>query len=220
MKSTFQMEINMASRKIFFPEERIKSKLKLIEILLEACRYILYAEKKTTVPTQHKIIIQKDKMNRIFFVGELKIYSITFPFNVLYDDHNTEINYKNLIDINSYTISNLINIIKNPIIESENCLDFIEPILEFEQQEQINYWTILKDLLFLEDGYIRYDKDENGFKAAQNKNQPHGHPLHHLDIFYTNQATFKLGSKKQLFDTDLIDTLDRNTNCKYIIDSH
>ena len=46
MKTAFQLEINKASQKIFFPEERVKDKFKILEIILEACRYIIYNEKK------------------------------------------------------------------------------------------------------------------------------------------------------------------------------
>ncbi|MBB6004989.1 hypothetical protein [Arcicella rosea] len=215
MKTAFQIEINIVSRAIFFPKERIKTKLQVVEILLEACRYILYNEKKENVKSDNKIIVQKNKMNRLFFVGDSKMYSIYFPFNLHYEDGiEIKINYKNLIDIDSYTISNLLSIIKNPAILSENCLDFLDPILDFENQD--NYWSILRDLLFSEDGYIRYDKDEQGYKKAKNSNQEHHHPLHHLDIFYTNHVTFKLGLEKEIFEIELIDTLDRNTNCKYL----
>lgn len=216
MKTTFQLEITSSSRRIFFPEQRIKTKFNLIEILLEACRYILFNEKKKTVKGQYKIIFQNEKMNRLFFVGESKMYSISFPFNIHYDGHEIKINYKNLIDIDSYTISNLLSFIKDPIINSESCLDFIEPIVDFEYNQRINYWSVVKDLLLLEDGYVRYDKDDKGYKEALEKKQEHRHPLYHLDIFYTNQATFKLGFEKSIIDTDLIDTLDRNTDCKYL----
>jgi hypothetical protein len=218
MKHNFQLEINLASRKIFFPEERIKTKLKIIEILLEACRYILYNEKKNKVKSLFKIIVQKDRMNRLFFVGQSKMYSITFPFNVYYDDTETKINYKNLIDIDSFAITNLLSFIKDPIIESEDCLDFIEPIINYRDQLQINYWIVLKDLLFSEDGYIRYDKDDIGFQNALKNKQQHRHPVHHLDVFYTNSATFKIGLEKALLEIELIDTLDRNMNCKYLKD--
>lgn len=216
MKASFQIEINEAAKKIFFPEERIKDKYKIIEILLEACRYIIYSKKEVKVKKPDKIIVKVDKMNRLFFVSQSKIYSITFPFNVFYDDDKTIISYKNSFDIDSYTISNLLSIIKSPIVNSENCLDFVEPVVDFENDQKVNYWTIFRDLILLEDGYLRYDKDEKGYKEAQKKGQGHRHPLHHIDIFYTNQAAFKVGLENEYFDADFIDTLDSNTNCKYL----
>ncbi|MBS0027086.1 hypothetical protein [Chitinophaga hostae] len=216
MKSSFQIEINQGSLKTFFPEERIKDKYKIIEILLEACRTLLYSPKAEKIRAKTKIIVNIDKMNRLFFVSELKIYSIAFPFNISYDENNTSISYKNIIDIDSLAITNVLSIIKNPIFNSEHCLESVEPIIDIEAEHKINYWTLIRELILLEDGYIRYDKDEKGYQAALEKMQQHRHPLNHIDIFYTNHVSFKLGLEKEYLEADLIDTLDSNTDCKYL----
>ena len=212
MKTTFQLEVNPSLIKAFFPEERIKDKYKILEILLEACRYILHNEKVATARSPYKIILNKEKMSRLIFVGKNKIYSITFPFNINYSNSEITINYKNRLDIDSQNISTLLSILKSSAMDSENCLDFIDPFVNFEQ----SLWTTLRDLLISEDGYIRYDKDENGFREAQAKKVEHRHPLHHIDIFYTNQVTLKLGLYEEYVDTDLIDMMNTNTNCKYL----
>jgi len=212
MKTTFQLEINPSLINVFFPEERIKDKFKILEILLEACRYILYNEKVETARSPYRMILYKEKMSRLVFVGENKIYSITFPFNITYSKSEITINYNNRLDIDSQNISTLLSILKSPTMNSANCLDFIDPIVSYEQC----LWTTLRDLLILEDGYIRYDKDENGYKEAKAKHQEHRHPLNHFDIFYTNQATLKLGLNTEFVDKDLIDMMNTNTNCKYI----
>lgn len=213
MKISFQLDINPSLIKTFFPEERIKDKYKIIEILLEACRYMLYNKRVATARSQHKIILHKDKMSRLVFVGENKIYSIAFPFNISQiTADELLINYKNQFDIDSQNISILLSLLKSPTIISEDCLEFIDPIINYPQ----NLWTTLRDLLFLEDGYIRYDKDEAGFQKAKADGHEHRHPLNHIDIFYTNQATFKLGLKQEYTNTDLIDLMNRNTDCKYL----
>lgn len=216
MKTSFQIEINQVARKLFFPEERIKDKYKIIEILLEAARYILYNKKEDNVYGDYKMIVHTSKMNRLFFVSSTKIYSIAFPFNIYYENSGILINYKNQFDINSYTISTLLGLIKSPTIKSDNYLDFADPIADLEFEQNINYWIVLRDLLMLEDGYIRYDKDEVGFKEALQKNQTHRHPLNHIDIFYTTLVSFKLGLEQDYLDIDLIDTLDIRTNCRYL----
>ncbi|WP_126973882.1 hypothetical protein [Gynurincola endophyticus] len=216
MKTLFQIEINLASKKVFFPEERIKNKYKILEILLEACRYIIYSEKEKKVRGSCKMILNTDKMKRIFFISEYKMYSIVFPFNIHYDGRETIISYKNIIDIDSRVITTLLSIIKSPVAYSENCLDFIDPVLESEEDGKINYWPILRDLIFIEEGYLRYDRDLKGYQEALENEQQHRHPLNHIDIFYTNQATFKLGLEQECLEVDFIDTLDSNTNCKYL----
>lgn len=216
MKTAFQIKIDEISKKIFFPEERIKDKFKILEILLEACRYIIYNKKESNVKNGDRLIFNNDKMRRLFFVSKNKIYSIAFPFNIYYSESETRIDYKNRFNLDSYTISNLLSLIKAPTINSESCLDFADPIVDLEQNQNLNYWMMLRDLLLLEDGYIRYDKDEDGYKEALSKKQQHKHPLNHIDIFYTSQVSFKLGLEQDYVDVDIIDTLDVNTNCRYL----
>ena len=73
MKTIIQIDINQSLTKTFFPEERIKDKFKILEILLEACRYILYNNQTNVSRSKYKMILYKDKMNRLFFIGEKKI---------------------------------------------------------------------------------------------------------------------------------------------------
>lgn len=212
MKTSFQLDINLSLTKTFFPEERIKDKYKIIEILLEACRYILYNKRVVQARSKYKMILYKDKMSRLVFVCENKIYSIAFPFNINQTKSEISINYKNRLDLDSQNITTLLSILKSPTINSENCLEFLDPIVSYDQ----NLWTTFRDLLILEDGYVRYDKDEDGFLKAKKDGHENRHPLNHIDIFYTNQASFKLGLKLEYTDTDLIDLMERNTDCKYL----
>lgn len=212
MKTSFQLDINLSLIKTFFPEERIKDKYKIIEILLEACRYMLYNKKVSKARSQYRMILNKEKMSRLFFVCENKIYSITFPFNINQTKSELSINYKNRLDIDSKNITTLLSILKSTTVESEDCLEFIDPFVSYDN----NLWTTFRDLLLIEDGYVRYDKDEIGFQEAKNNGHENRHPLNHIDIFYTNQASLKIGLKQEYKDTDLIDLMDRDTDCKYL----
>jgi len=219
MKTRFEIEIATSSLSIFFPKFRIKSKTQILEILLESARYIMHGQREEKVIKDHKIVFLREKMTRIFFVSNNKIYSISFPFNLVIDDKDKVLlNFKNLIEIDSYAISSLIILLKNPLINSDNCLDFVEPVLDLETESTTNYWPVLKDLLMLEDGYLRYDMDETGYREAKEKKQEHRHPIHHIDIFYSNGTTFKLGLDKSILDNDLIDILDSSTSCRFIRD--
>lgn len=216
MKKSFQVEIDSASIILFFPTNRIKEKLQVIQILLESLRYILSGERKSIVHKKTKIVFYKEKMSRIFFVNENKSYSINFPFNILFDDKSISINYKNTIELNSLNISILMSFFKNLNFSSDNCLDFAEQILDCEEMANDKYWLLIKELLIHEDGYIRYDKDQKGYEEALKKKQKHRHPLNHFDIFYSNAVTFKLGLDSDLPDKEFIDTLNTETNCKYL----
>lgn len=216
MKTSFEIKIDPSSLSIFFPNYRVKDKKQILEILLEAARYIIHGKRESKVRDLNKIVFFREKMNRIFLVSENKTYSIIFPFNLVIDENKLNLNFKNIIEINSLTISNLIILLKNPLINSDNCLDFIEPILDLDDSQNDKYWPVFIDLLMQEDGYIRYDKDEDGYLNAKKKNEELRHPLHHLDIFYTSGATFKLGLDNSLPEIELIDTLNTNTNCKFL----
>jgi hypothetical protein len=216
MKTSFEIEIAPSFLPIFFPKYRIKDKYQILKILLESARYIIHGEREEKVKSVNKIIFFREKMNRIFFVSEDKIYSIIFPFNLQIDGDTLTLNFKNLIEIDSFAISNLIILLKNPLINSENCLDFVDPIVDLVDQTKSNYWPVLKDLLMQEEGYIRYDRDPKGYEEAKKKDQEHRHPLHHIDVFYTNGVTFKLGLDNSIADSNLIDILDVSTNCIYL----
>jgi len=212
----FELAIDESARKMFFPNERIKTKRKILEILLESCRYILYNELSENIRSGEKIVFKNDKMSRLFFVSATKVYSIIFPFNIYQERGETKINYRNLVDIDSQTISNLISFLKNPANQSEDCYDFIEPITQFEKPQQSLCWIVLNHLFFSEDGYIRYDNDPIGHAQALEKNAEHRHPLYHLDIFYSTQATFKLGIERAIIDKEIVDLMNTTTDCKYI----
>ncbi len=220
MKTSFEIKIDPSSLAIFFPKFRIKSKVQILEILLESARYILHGKREEKINGYNKIIFFREKMNRIFLVGENKIYSIIFPFNLQIDNDAITLNFKNTIEIDSLSISNLIILLKSPLINSDNCLDFIEPILDLEDYYNDKYWLIFKDLLMQEDGYIRYDIDEVGYLEAKKKNEEYRHPLNHLDIFYTTGATFKIGLDNSIPENELIDTLNTKTNCKFLKNCH
>ncbi|UQZ25499.1 hypothetical protein [Actinobacillus pleuropneumoniae] len=73
----------------------------------------------------------------------------------------------------------------------------------------VNSADIMLWLLSFNDGYIRYDYDfehENGSI----------HPLYHLDIFFSNYATFKIGLARRYQINDLLDLLDQEKSCKYL----
>lgn len=216
MKTRFEIELDSTSVSTFFPTSRIKDKFRIIEIILESARYILHAKREKTARGLYKLIFFRDKMSRIFFVSDDKVYSVIFPFNLKIDNGILTLNYKNMLEIDSLALSNLIILLKNPLIQSESCLDFIDPILDLESEHPEKYWMLFKDLLTTEDGYIRYDKDLIGYNEAKKKKREHRHPIHHLDIFYTNAATFKIGLNNAIIDRDFIDTVNTETNCKYL----
>ncbi|WP_158799529.1 hypothetical protein [Pedobacter sp. L105] len=206
--------LNESTLDIFFPHERIKTKVQILTILLEASRFLLY-NKPDELVSESKLILQVKKMSRLFFVTNNKYYSINFPFTFIINDGSAIINYKNIIDLDSKTISDLLSILKDDRFNSLVCLDFAEPIYELESDYEDNLWVLLKDLLMLEDGYLRFDKDTEGYLNAKADGKEHTHPENHIDIFYSNNNTFKIGLEKTIVHDTFLDYLDNQTDCMF-----
>ncbi|MGB5988611.1 MAG: hypothetical protein WBG43_02575 [Marinifilaceae bacterium] len=163
-----------------------------------------------------KIILQVDKMSRLFFFKKDKYYSIVFPFLVKESYNGLQFYYINDIDVDSQFISNVISIIKSDSFMSQSSLDFADPIEDLEVNYDVNFWASLRELLLLEDGYVRYDKDLKSYNEAVLKKAVHKHPLSHYDICYTSNATFKIGLDEDLSHSEFVDLFNINTDCKYL----
>ena len=124
--------------------------------------------------------------------------------------------FKNIIEVESRLISQVLQIIKCDEFKEKCSLDFVAPICEFEENCDENFWSFLKDLLLMEDGYIRYDYDKDEYEKFKLKEEKNKHPLNHYDIFYSSINSFKLGLKKEISHEDFINILNTNKDCKYI----
>jgi hypothetical protein len=191
----------------------IRTKVHVIEVLMHTIKYMLLNPSVEEQESHGSIILRVDKMSRLFFFTEEKYFSIVFPFFVKFEDDKYQFRFQNLLEINSRLISQVLSIIKCDEFKATCSLDFISPICNYEEECDENFWLFLRELLLMEDGYIRYDYDlanENG----------HMHPLNHYDLFYSSNATFKLGLKEKDSHINFVDILDINTNCKYVIKSN
>ncbi|RAJ90073.1 hypothetical protein LX87_05502 [Larkinella arboricola] len=200
----------------FFPHSRVKTKLQVIFILLEAMRYIMsYSDTLGEgIKCTGKLSVIVDKMSRIVFSIENKYYSIVLPFYVYSDGDQIQFYYKHEA-IDSKLLSNLITILKGDSFNSKNSLDFSDSVIDLENENEM-LWMILQDLILYEDGYIRYDVDEESYKKAKEEGCEHTHPLNHCDLFYSSNASLKLGLDRSLEVDEFIDVLNTRTNCKYL----
>jgi hypothetical protein len=176
---------------------------------MEAIRYMLLNPNVNTEDIAGKIILKIDKMNRLFFFSSKKYFSIVFPFFSIKEEDNYIFSFRNKIEIDSHLISQVISIIQCNEFKADCSLDFVTPIYEYEDEYDENFWIFLRELLLMEDGYIRYDFDEE----HENGNL---HPLNHYDIFYSSYATFKIGLDRVLEEDEFIDLLNIRTDCKYL----
>lgn len=195
-------------------QKPIRSKQDIILLLLESLKLVNSAEENVS-NIKGKMVIYIDKMSRIFYETDEKIFSLHFPFAI---EERKEYSFKIYdsstdIEITDQMISLLISVFqKNGKLEEslESVMDFIiESAEDYEYKEIDDIWRILFKLWYMEDGYIRYDYDpvhENGRM----------HPLHHLDVNYSSNLTYKIGLKDAL-DIDVFrNILDIKTECAYL----
>ncbi|MDV7611567.1 hypothetical protein R4578_07795 [Acinetobacter baumannii] len=211
----------------FIFNKAYRSKQEIINLLLYATKIIL--NKKPVAYNTEKssyLFLIIDKMSRIVFFKKNKSFSITFPFQY-FEKENDEGKYPTILmkgldyEINNIVILSLETILQKINLEDSDLWDilsFLEEIpLSNYEIDQKNYNSFISKLFFRlilsEDGYLRYDYDELGFKP----DKPHLHPLHHLDIFYSSNPTFKIGLKASLSYSDFIKIIDIKTDCKYLV---
>lgn len=192
----------------------IRNKQEAILLLLETLKLVNDVENRIT-NERGRIIICIDKMNRVFYETNEKIFSLCFPFSLEEKENDYFRIYDNLTDveITNQMISLLISILKidGKFGESlENVMDFIiESAEDYEYQDIDDIWRILFKLWYMEDGYIRYDYD-----PEHEKNEIH--PLYHLDVNYSSGITYKIGLRDALKVDELRNILDTTTNCLYL----
>jgi hypothetical protein len=148
---------------------------------------------------------------RLFFFQKEKYFSIFLPFT--YREENGELFfYYNSVEIDSTFSSALLSLLRyasgNVIAGLEDFEGEIDAVNEgLVNPGQLN--LIYRSLLSEEFGYLRYDFDEKNENGKL-------HPLNHLDINYSNSATYKLGLENMLCEEDFIDVLNVKTDCWYL----
>ncbi|PHR72667.1 MAG: hypothetical protein COA66_05270 [Arcobacter sp.] len=214
MKKLYEFDINYEYKKKFFLP--IRNKNHIIEILMNSVKYMLLSPSVDDDKIEGKLILYVDKMSRLFFIEDDKIYSINFPFSVYEKEDTFKFSFLSIDEISYKLTSDVIELV-NCKQDNNNCtLSFFEPIYEYEEDENEYIWSFLHQLLTLEDGYLRYDHDPKNFKKYQERNEEDKHPLHHLDIFYSSNNSFKLGLRCAIDGDTLISFLDSSKDCKYI----
>lgn len=165
-------------------------------------------------PIPYVVLCTSKNMNRLVWGdSSSQLHSVHFPFSITDNATHLELHYHS-IEINSQVIQALkkLFISENTYFSLDSLLDeFIEIFSDFglSQLQQQELWELYQHLFSFEICYLRYDYDpqhENG----------QIHPLHHLDINFSNMGTYKLGLNSNMELSMFLDLLDTETNCKYI----
>lgn len=191
----------------------LRTRKDFLLLLLETIK--LFYVQEIPIASQGKVSIVVDKMSRVFYQVENKIFSIVFPFGIENVDNQYRIYDINMdIDIDSKLISIMISILMQlelTDISAEEIFDiYCDAVFnEIESKDIDVAWKILFRLLATELGYIRYDYDEEHKDSVY-------HPLNHFDINYSANITYKIGLKKIIELENMISFLDIKSECKYL----
>ena len=187
----------------------IRSKKDSLVILMRAMKIMAINEKLADDLRKGTLFLRVDKMSRLFFASERKIFSINFPFSVSEIDGVLFFKSHSHPDVDNQATSEILALIDSAkVFESTDFIEFMDPVDDACVMDN-RLWGLLRDLLTSEDGYIRYDFD------AEHEDG-HRHPLHHLDIFYSTSTTFKLGLSKAIDHQYFADVLTLSTDCHYL----
>lgn len=213
-----EIKVNMTKKFLRLSTRAIRSKAQIIELLLETIPLLQYSE-VVERPEENYILLRIDRMKRLFFVIENKIFSFNFPFSIDFGENGDTLRIYDSstdIEISGLNYVTLTTAFKEIFMKNEDYgvtdLDSeIMSILEKFDQEpnKDSIWQILKSLLTFEAGYLRYDYDEERENGDL-------HPLNHIDVNYSSGGTFKLGIKSSIVCTDFVDIVNVNTNSFYI----
>lgn len=197
----------------------IRNKSGIVKLLINIVRYLIIYHVKPleelTIQdstTSIVLILNVAKMSRILICENDKIHTFQFPFNLIISDDNTKI-YYNHIELDSGILAILsttfIDLDDGQSIEKilENYWEAISN-LEIDENDVRIYSGLITYLLSFEPGYLRFDYDDNEDRANVTN-----HPVNHLDIYYTNNNTFKIGLNNKLNYNQMIDILDITKPC-------
>lgn len=224
MANVFEFNINKKVYNLIC--RRIKSKTHLIELLVEISSLII-----TNVPLRNNeygtCLLRLNNKRRVYFSiqdNQTKIYkhfSFNFPFNIFEEYGVLRLETVNGdVIIQNHHLAVLRTLCSNDGFDEKQCrhgllLDFAQLVETtfsdfglrlMDYETEIN--QILMELIMFEPGYIRFDYDKKNANGRI-------HPLNHLDIFYSQATTFKLGCS--LMDLDkFIDILEPANECEFI----
>ena len=143
----------------------IRNKEDLIHLILETVKVMSIEPYNDPLPNKYnKLVLVIDKMSRLFFCLEYKIFTFNFPLQVKEKDDQLEFSYNSLV-IDSYTSSLLISIFnkENIIIKGIECLyeQVVEEFISYELNDNNDiYYELINHFLSFESGYLRYDLED------------------------------------------------------------
>ena len=200
-------EIDQYQAKAF--SRAIRSRFDILRLWMDAIKIIINYSPPSKDFTAAEVHIHNSRMSRLFYLSGSKTFSIAFPFRIETGDGVFTVKTSSGIDVDSKLSSEILHIVT--LLQGGGLVNEWALAEHFEDQggASAEFWPVLAGLLDAEDGYLRFDHDPE-------RKDGHKHPLDHADLFYTNGASFKVGLHKKLGLEEIVDILNRETDCHYL----
>lgn len=187
----------------------VRGKKDVITLWMNAIKLIAVYAKPEDEQIAGHLVLHVDKMSRIFIEHDTKSFSLSFPFSIYETDNGLEFGASACPEVDSKVTSDILSLINGQdVFGSSNVLAFADPLIELTGDQDV-VWQLLRDLMLVDDGYIRVDHDPKNENGAL-------HPLDHIDIFYSQSATFKIGLDSRAGLDIFHDVLNTKSNCHYL----
>lgn len=196
----------------------IRTKKDLVLLLLDTIN-AMYLNENVMGNDKGNIFIKVDKMSRIFYDLNDKLFSLVFPFS-LETQEESRIRYLIFDPVTDVIVDNkAVSLMRTIVEKMDLCNTTFERLIEeayfdagndnFDMNYVDNCCMMILRMFTTESGYIRYDYDAEHQDGVQ-------HPLNHLDINYSTKCTYKLGLNKRMIMDEFVDLLDVQTDCRFV----
>lgn len=183
-------------------------------VFLTALEYIQYWRGNPKALKRPYLLLDLEDTRRVFLVDKDKIISFGFRLNVKtqLSDITDPTNFVSGIYLRKYTITAREISEAKQILNSCSDKDYLYCYSALEEDTVISESTLylFEHLLFSEWGYLRYDHDPShaveGF-----------HPSEHLDVCFSHDISYKLGLKKVIEVSGMMDLINQKTRCAELI---
>ncbi|MCW2305526.1 hypothetical protein M2324_003952 [Rhodovulum sulfidophilum] len=186
-----------------------RERANIVLFWMQAAKTILSFVEPDPGQVHGRMIVCTGKMHRIFLESDGKVFSTALPFHVKTSDGFYSCTLRSGIDLSSKLTSEIIATLSSTeSFQNFEILGFADDIMGVSDDPD-TLWVALSELVNSDDGYLRFDHDpvrENGKL----------HPLNHIDIFFSQSATFKIGLAEKLEIDAFSDLLDVQTDCHYL----
>ena len=156
-----------------------------------------------------ELVLVVDRMSRLFIHTQDKSFSVNFPFSAREVEGTLEFGAPSCPVVDSKVTSDIISLINtNDVLNKRSVSEFADPLLEIYGEQDV-IWELLRDLMIADDGYLRIDHDPTNVNGNV-------HPLDHIDIFYSQSATFKIGLRARFSIESFHDLMNIRTDCFFL----